>query len=293
MKRVLLFLLVLTFSSCVNVSSLDRDLINMDPVELLDYSKKIYGLDRSKSGNENDERVRLMTIKLILDGLLFPENINWENLEFQDSNFKKRLRTRSQKLSESKDFYWVQLSYLEVKRNPNISDDELEKIKTKGSREIPCLGKEEDVKLLENNRISKFSDVSFNIQSVKYVGNCTYQVLSSVSDLRYMKDYDLKIDYIFDSSSKTFSNNNGEILNEELSVSESDVKESLDRFLEENRLIHGTLGGMRYYPNLSNPERGLYSYYGTICYGSNKYECENESVYVTTTDFGRTWSVDF
>lgn len=275
MKQVLsikFFIILIMFSSC------KTDILEMNSEELLESSKSHYQLYNNRSGLDNDEMVKLISTNVILDGLLFPDNINWENLEFQDPDFKDKLKTRSSELSNSDDFTETQSSYIKIKR---ISFVDM------------CRGKTNDVKRLESDRLNRFSESSFTIQSVKYIGNCTYQVLSKVSDQMNMTTFDIKIKYMIDSSSGEFTTDVAEILNKRNSTSEYDVKNRLDEYIENNRLLHGYSGGMDFYPNFSNPEKGLFVYNGLICYGSTKFDCKNESVYISTKNFGRTWSVEF
>lgn len=259
----------------------------MNSEELLEYSKSHYQLYDNKSGLEMVEMERLQKTGIILDGLLLPDNIKWEDLQFEDPDFKDKLKTRSSELSNSDDFTRVQFSYKKIKEDPDISDVDLE-------LSYKCEGKTKDIERLESDRLNGFSKVSFNIKSVKYIDNCTYQVLSKVRDQMNMTTFDLKNKYIFDSSSGKFViTGEGEILNKKrIRVSESVVQKSLYRYIENNRLLHTYPGGMDFYPNYSNTKEGLYVYYGAICYGSSKNNCRLQSVYMITKDYGKTWTTD-
>ena len=151
MKQVLsikFFIILIMFSSC------KTDILEINSEELLEYSKSHYQLYNNRSGLDNDEMVKLISTNVILDGLLFPDNINWENLEFQDPDFKDKLKTRSSELSNSDDFTETQSSYIKIK---GISFVDM------------CRGKTNDVKRLESDRLNRFSESSFTIQSVKYL----------------------------------------------------------------------------------------------------------------------------
>ena len=279
---ILLFIPMLILSSCS--TSLDNKLLEMNSEELLEYSKSHYQ-QYNKSGLEMVEMERLQKTGIILDGLLLTDNINWEDLQFEDPEFKDKLKTRSSELSNSDGFTRIQFSYKKIKENPDISDVDLE-------LSYKCEGKTKDIERLESDRLNKFSDLSFNIKSVEYIDNCTYQVLSYVRDQMNMTTFDLKNKYIFDSSSGKFViTEEGEILNKKrIRVSESDVQKSLNRYIKNNRLLHSYPGGMSFFPNMSNTNQGLYVYYGAICYGSSKNNCRMQSGYMITKDYGKTWT---
>ena len=259
----------------------------MNSEELLEYSKSHYQQYNNKSGLEMVEMERLQKTGIILDGLLLPDNINWEDLQFEDPDFKDKLKTRSSELSNSDGFTRVQFSYKKIKENPDISDVDLE-------LSYKCEGKTKDIERLESDRLNKFSEVSFNIKSVNYIDNCTYQVLSYVRDQMNMTTFDLKNKYIFDSSSGKFViTEEGEILNKKrIRVSESDVQKSLNRYIKNNRLLHSYPGGMSFFRNMSNTKQGLYVYFGGICYGSSRNNCRIMSGYMITKDYGKTWTSD-
>lgn len=289
MKYSLIILMTLLFS-CSTGTLLDKDLLKMEPTELLEHSIKLYNIDDNSSSFNNDELVQITTQKIILDCLLFPKNINWEDLKFEDFGFKEKLKFRSEQLSRSEDFDWIQHSYRKIVSTKNESGKDLKSIIIQGKKESSCSGKSKEIKELEIVRLNKFSKLDFTIESIEYIGNCSYQVLSNVRDLTRMKDFQLKMTYTFDSSSNSFIVGEGDVLNEKNSLSEFDIENRLNDFIKNNRLIQGTLG-MTLYD--STPEKGRYVYYGTICFGSSKYECENQSVYISTNDFGETWNVDF
>jgi len=71
-----------------------------------------------------------------------------------------------------------------------------------------------------------------------------------------------------------------------------DAKKLAEKYIDRNRLLHGHMG-LDYYSNFSNPSNGIFTFYTAVCYGSSDYDCEYESVYIITKDYGKTWSVDF
>ena len=110
---ILLFIPLLIVSSCS--TSLNSKLLEMNSEELLEYSKSHYQLYDNKSGLEMVEMERLQKTAIILDGLLLPDNIKWEDLQFEDPDFKDKLKPRSSELSNSDDFTRVQFSYKKIK----------------------------------------------------------------------------------------------------------------------------------------------------------------------------------
>ncbi len=75
-------------------------------------------------------------------------------------------------------------------------------------------------------------------------------------------------------------------------ISSYDAKRLAEKYIGSNPLLHGHMG-LDYYSNLSNPDNGVFAFYGAVCYGSSEYDCNYESVYLTTSNNGRTWSIEF
>ena len=44
--------------------------------------------------------------------------------------------------------------------------------------------------------------------------------------------------------------------------------------------------GLDFYQNLSDPDNGKFTFYGSVCYGSSKDNCEYSNVYISTEDNG-------
>ena len=86
------------------------------------------------------------------------------------------------------------------------------------------------------------------------------------------------------SSSSSYSSNK--------QISSSEAKRLAEKYIDRNRLLHGYMG-LDYYSNFSNPNNGVFTFYGAVCYGSSEYDCNYQSLYLITKDYGKTWSVDF
>ena len=86
------------------------------------------------------------------------------------------------------------------------------------------------------------------------------------------------------SSSSSYSSNK--------QISSSEAKRLAEKYIDRNMLLHGHMG-FDYYSNFSNPNNGVFTFYGAVCYGSSEYDCNYQSVYLITKDYGKTWLVDF
>ena len=65
-----------------------------------------------------------------------------------------------------------------------------------------------------------------------------------------------------------------------------------EKYIDSNPLLHGHMG-LDYYSNFSDPDNGVFTFYGAVCYGSSEYDCSYESLYIITQNNGRTWSIEF
>ncbi len=75
-------------------------------------------------------------------------------------------------------------------------------------------------------------------------------------------------------------------------ITQSEAKRLAEEYIDSNAMLHGTMG-LDYYSNLSNPQQGKFTFYGSVCYGSSEYDCDYVSAYLITTNNGRSWRVDF
>ena len=75
-------------------------------------------------------------------------------------------------------------------------------------------------------------------------------------------------------------------------ISSYEAKRLAEKYIDRNSLLHGTMG-LDYYSNLSDPNNGVFTFYGAVCYGSSEYDCSYESLYIITQNNGRTWSMEF
>lgn len=284
MKKLFSLIVVFLFLSCSN-NFLDKNLLVLSPNKLLSYSEEFYSQKYVEQSEDNngEEELKYVRQEIILDGLLFPENILWENIDFKENGFKKKLRKRSKEISEFEDIDFIKSTYLEIKNKGRIRElnERLEKEKL-------CLNRVNEIELLESIRLNKFSDLDFSIQSVNYLGNCEYEVISSVEDLMVMKRFQLKILYSVDSiTGEIMVDEKGGIKENEYQI---DIYSLLDKYMEQNKLIHGSLT-MDLFQEI--PNKGVYIFYGSICYGNSKFDCENQTVYISTNNNGRSWSVEF
>ncbi len=103
-------------------------------------------------------------------------------------------------------------------------------------------------------------------------------IIGVVSFLLMILDFDAKGTRGDDSISKT--------------ISQYEAKRLAEDFIDSNGMLHGTMG-LDYYSNLSNPEQGKFTFYGSVCYGSSEYDCNYVSAYLVTTNNGRSWSIKF
>ena len=71
-----------------------------------------------------------------------------------------------------------------------------------------------------------------------------------------------------------------------------EIKQLAEKYINSSSQLHGYMG-MDYYSNLSNPDKGLFSFYVAVCYGSSKNNCSYENVYLYTKNYGATWLIDF
>tara|TARA_B110000211_G_C14058411_1_gene544428 strand:- start:530 stop:1699 length:1170 start_codon:yes stop_codon:yes gene_type:complete len=146
----------------------------------------------------------------------------------------------------------------------------------------------------ERIRLSKFSDLSYDSPSVEYIDDCTFSVSTHVHDKKVMEEFDIVIDYQVDPWSEDyedFTTSNGKFLNRKpKGLTKWEVEGILEKFLDNNSRIHGVMG---LYLVVSNPEIGLYNFYGSICYGNSEYNCEYQNVYISTQNYGKTWSFEF
>lgn len=146
----------------------------------------------------------------------------------------------------------------------------------------------------ERNRLRGFSNISIDSPSVEYINDCTFRVSTHVHDKMVMEEFDIVIDYQVDPWSEDFEDfttSNGKTLNRKPKrLSNWEVKGILDKFLDNKSRIHGVMG---LYLVMSNPETGFYNFYGSICYGSSEYNCEYQNVYISTQNYGKTWSFEF
>lgn len=75
-------------------------------------------------------------------------------------------------------------------------------------------------------------------------------------------------------------------------ISSYEAKRLAEKYIDRNSLLHGTMG-LDYYSNFSDPNNGVFTFYGAVCYGSSEYDCSYESAYIITKDYGKTWSIEF
>ena len=71
-----------------------------------------------------------------------------------------------------------------------------------------------------------------------------------------------------------------------------EIKQLAEKYIKSSSSLHGYMG-MDYYSNLSNPDKGLFSFYVAVCYGSSENDCSYENVYLYTKNYGATWLIDF
>tara|TARA_B100000809_G_scaffold15055_1_gene13646 strand:+ start:60 stop:455 length:396 start_codon:yes stop_codon:yes gene_type:complete len=93
-------------------------------------------------------------------------------------------------------------------------------------------------------------------------------------------------------SSSASSSSNSSSYSSNKKISSSEAKRLAEKYIDRNSLLHGHMG-LDYYSNFSNPNNGVFTFYGAVCYGSSEYDCNYQSVYLITKDYGKTWSVDF
>lgn len=176
----------------------------------------------------------------------------------------------------------------------NFLNNSISNIKSKFQKlqelESSCKNKYTRVRNLEQSRLGKFSKLVFYDTKVNYLGGCEYKVITHVNDKMLFQELDIQIIYTYDPVNDTFYTSNGKSLNIiKKTPSRYDVEDRLESFMDDNRLIHGSMGMSLYTSNSSN---GTYVFYGSICYGSNQYSCEYISVYFITRDYGETWDVE-
>jgi hypothetical protein len=76
------------------------------------------------------------------------------------------------------------------------------------------------------------------------------------------------------------------------SITPSQANRLAEDYIDDNGVLHGTMG-LDFYQNLSDPDNGIFTFYGSVCYGSSKDNCQYDNVYISTKDNGDSWSVSF
>ena len=76
------------------------------------------------------------------------------------------------------------------------------------------------------------------------------------------------------------------------SITPSQANRLAEDYIDDNGVLHGTMG-LDFYQNLSDPDNGIFTFYGSVCYGSSKDNCQYTNVYISTKDNGDSWSVSF
>lgn len=135
MKKLLVLCLPLILISCgLKQNPLNENLLTIPPSRIIEYTINLYGLENdteklyqySKELFSNDEEIdsidilergrdKIFSNKVILECLINPENIMWENLKFQDSLFKKLVKTRSIKFQKNPGIENILRNYNDIK----------------------------------------------------------------------------------------------------------------------------------------------------------------------------------
>jgi len=98
--------------------------------------------------------------------------------------------------------------------------------------------------------------------------------------------------FSFSCSGDTSTNKKSTSTSSTSNISSYEAKRLAEKYIDSNSLLHGHMG-LDYYSNFSNPDKGVFTFFGAVCYGSSEYDCSYESVYLITKNNGISWSVEF
>ena len=96
----------------------------------------------------------------------------------------------------------------------------------------------------------------------------------------------------YEIAGRVIKNNINEVLTDKKEDSNYQTlspKSSCEKFIEDNSVLHS-------YTPLQiieeNPEKEIYIYYTSVCYGE-KHNCEYNNVYISTKNSGLSWDIEF
>lgn len=141
MKKILVLNLFLVLISCgLKQNPLDEDLLTIPPSRIIEYTNNLYSLENnteklyqySKEIFSNEEEIdsidiiergrdRIFSNKVVLECLINPKNIMWDNLKFQDSSFKELLNTRSVEFQKESEIKNILKNYNKIKYGTSLS----------------------------------------------------------------------------------------------------------------------------------------------------------------------------
>tara|TARA_B100000900_G_scaffold414099_1_gene439765 strand:+ start:175 stop:582 length:408 start_codon:yes stop_codon:yes gene_type:complete len=88
------------------------------------------------------------------------------------------------------------------------------------------------------------------------------------------------------------TNDNSSLLSfEENKVAKSSRKLA-KLYLNQENLIHG-YSNLNFNENLSDPEKGMFTFFTALCYGKSENDCIYLNTYLKSLDYGDTWKIGF
>ena len=75
-------------------------------------------------------------------------------------------------------------------------------------------------------------------------------------------------------------------------ISAKSTRNSAELFLNQENLVHG-YSKLIFNKNLSDPEKGEFTFFTTVCYGSSGNDCNYLNTYLRSCNYGDTWKIGF